>query len=149
MALLETAVILGRVFEELQFAVVERPDLADRAADIEITAFQHLAGRDDAASPDGHPRLHHSLVHHDGSHADQAIVLDSAGMQDDLVPNRDIVADHGRLAARTEAAVVSDVNDGSILNAGAGADADVLNVAPNDAHRPDRAVFADFDRADD
>jgi len=70
-------------------------------------------------------------------------------VQNNLVANGDVITDHSRLAARTEPAVVSDVNDRSILDAGARADADALDVSAHDAHWPDRTVLANFDIADD
>lgn len=64
------------------------------------------------------------------------------------MPHGYVVTNDGGLAPWAEPAIVSDVDDAAILNAGARSDADALNIATQHAQRPDRTVLADFHIAD-
>src|SRR4249919_1603851 len=87
---------------------------------------------------------HDRAVEHDRAHADQHRVLDPAGMHDRLVADGDIVADHGRetaeLGMRT---IVADVHHAAVLDVGARADADEVDVATDHGAGPDRDVVAE------
>ena len=95
------------------------------------------AGGYDAAFADDY------AVEDGGAHADEAAGLDGAAVQRDGVAYRDVVAEDERVF------VLHDVEDGAVLNVGAGADADVVDVAADDAERPHAGVFADDHVADD
>ena len=116
MPILQSPVVLGRVFQKFQFPVIQWADLPDRTADVQITTFEAFTGRHHAASAYRHPCLYYSLVHHNSAHPNQAIILYSAGVQNHLVTDRDIIANDGRLTAWTEPAVMSDMNNGAVLN---------------------------------
>src|SRR5271168_946490 len=77
------------------------------------------------------------------AHADQAAVLDGAAVERYRVAYRDVVAEDERVL------VAHDVEDAAVLDVGAGADADVVNVTANHAAGPDAGVFADDYVADD
>ncbi len=62
-------------------------------------------------------------------HADQAVVLDGAGMNDRTVANGDALAHDGRKAPRRVRAVVGDMDDGAVLHIAARADTDEVHVA--------------------
>src|SRR5204863_8907420 len=76
------------------------------------------------------------------SHADQGVVSDPAPVQHHRVAHGDPVAHHGGEAARV------DVDDGVVLDAGLGADADALDVAAQHGAVPDGAARADHHVAD-
>jgi hypothetical protein len=65
--------------------------------------------------------------------------LDGAAVQGDVVADSDLVAENERVGA------LHNVEDGAILDVGAGADADVVDVAADDAAEPDAGVLAEGD----
>ena len=83
------------------------------------------------------------------AHADEAVVADGAGGDDAAVAGGHAFADEGRVAGLGVRAVVADVDDGAVLHVGAGADADVIDVAADDRARPDGDIVAQFDVTDE
>src|SRR5262249_48272 len=76
-------------------------------------------------------------------HADEAAGLDGAAVE------RDGVA-YGDVGAEDEGVfVLHDVEDRAVLDVCACADADVVDIAADNAERPDAGVFADDDVTDD
>ena len=75
-------------------------------------------------------------VEQDAAHADQALVLDGAAMQDHPVPHADPPADDARH-------VVVHVHDGAVLQIGLGADHDGRHVAAQHRAVPDARVLAE------
>ena len=101
-------------------------------------ALRHQrAGGDDGAGAD------HAAVQQHGSHSNQAAVLDRAAVDDGRVPDRHVVANHRRMR------VAHHVDERQILNIGAGADADAVDVAPHHHVHPDTAFRTNVDVADD
>ena len=91
---------------------------------------------DDAALADD------GAVEDGGAHADEAIVLDGAGVENRAVSDGDEFADaHGE--------VLGEVDDAAVLDVGAFADFDVVDVAAEDGGGPDAAVRGEADVADD
>ena len=71
-------------------------------------------------------------------------------MDDRLVPDRDVAADHGGEPAELRVrSVVADMHHGAVLQVGARADADEVDVAAEDSAGPDGGVVAEHDIADD
>src|SRR5690242_17101020 len=108
------------------------------AAGRNFCAFEkERAGGDDAASADVH------AVQNDRAHADEAARLDDAAVQRAAVADGDVIAkDEGVLVAH-------DVEHAAVLNVGARADADVVDVAANHGTGPNAGVVADDDVTDD
>src|SRR5208282_1310738 len=110
----------------------------DQAAGGDFGTFEEeRTGGYDAAGADVH------AVQDDRAHADQAARLDGAAVECDGVADSDVVAeDEGVLVAH-------DVEDAAVLNVGASADTDVVDVATNHGAGPDARVLADNHVADD
>ncbi|MDZ7788787.1 MAG: hypothetical protein U5K73_11835 [Halofilum sp. (in: g-proteobacteria)] len=70
-------------------------------------------------------------------------------MDDGAMAHGDVIADVRRMAARAELAVVRDMDDRAVLDVGALADADDVDVAAQHALRPDRTLRPDGHVADD
>lgn len=149
MQVLELHVVAGGVGEEAALLVAQRTGLLRRAADVEEAALQHLARRHQAAGAEDHFVLDHRAVHDDRAHPHQHPVADAATVQQDLVPDGHFVADAQRKTVRVEGAGVGDVQHAAVLDAAALADADAVHVAADHHQRPDRAVGADLDVADE
>ncbi len=64
-------------------------------------------------------------------------------MQQCPVPNGHILADMQGKAARVVGAIMRDVQDRSVLNVGAGTDADNLNVTTHRCVRPHAHIIAE------
>src|SRR4051812_32648398 len=76
------------------------------------------------------------------THADQYAILDRGAMNDGRVPDGYFIANDRRMR------VSHHVDHGQVLDIGALADADVINIASNDDVHPDRGLGADLDVAD-
>src|SRR5690606_23611851 len=147
---LEPHVVAGAVAQLLDLALVELAHEPRRVAQPQLTLADGLARRHDRAGPDEAERLHHRAVEHGRPHADQREVADPACVHDGAVANGDIAADHRREAARPgERPLVGHVHHGAILDVGARADLDRIDVAADHAARPDGDVVAEADPADD
>ena len=149
MQILEFHVVAGGIAEEVAFLVGQRARLFHRAADVQVAAFQALAGRHQRAGANDHLVLDHRTVHDDAAHADQNPVAQGAAVQGDLVPDGHLVTDDQRVAIRIERPGVGDVQHAAVLHAGARADTDAVHVAADHGQRPDRTVLTQFDVADD
>ena len=99
----------------------------------------------DEQRPGGDDRLRPDVrsVQQDRAHADQALILDGAPVDDRAVPDRHVVA-HGRRMR-----ILHHVDDRAVLHVGAAADANAVHVAADDDRHPHTALFTDFDVADD
>ncbi len=146
---LELDVVAGTVGEEGMLLIVQRAHLLHRAAHVQVAADQALAWRHQAAGTDDHFVFDDGAIHDRAAHADQDAVAQGAAMQHDLVTNGHLVADDQREAVGVERACVGDVQHAAVLHAGARADADAVHVAADHRQRPDRAVLADLDVAED
>lgn len=141
---LELHIVAGTVGEERAFLVVQQSGLLHRAAHVQVTADQALAGRYQAAGADDHFVLDNGTIHDGAAHTDQDAVAQGTAMQHDLVADCYLVADDQREAVRVERAGVGNVQHAAVLHAGARADADAVHVAAHHGQRPDRAVFANL-----
>ncbi len=110
-----------------------------QAAGGDFGSFQEeRAGGYDAAGADAH------AVQNDRHPSRcEAARFDGAAVQGDGVADGDVVAEDERVL------VAHDVEDAAVLNVGAGADADVVDVAADYGAGPDAGVFADDYVADD
>jgi hypothetical protein len=93
--------------------------------------------RDDAACADVR------TVEHNRAHANQDLVFKGAAMDGGVVSDCAHIADDDRVQE------LHAVEDSTILDVGAGADADVMDIATDDGVHPDAGVFAKDDIADD
>ena len=142
--------MLRRIIQLRDVLLAERAHAFGRIAQPEFAAAHGFARRNDRTGADETVVFDHRTIQHRRTHADQAGIADTAGMHDGAVADGDIVADQGREADRLAAgSVVTDMEDGAILDISSGADADVVDVAADDGARPDRAVVADVHVADD
>ncbi len=127
--------------------------MAGRTAGPELPAPDALARGHDGPGGDHRAAFHDRLVHHHRAHADEAAVFQGAGVQQRHVADGDVVADVGRHAAAglpvVALAILVAVNHGAVLDIGARADADAVDVGADDAAVPDGALGADLDIADD
>jgi hypothetical protein len=81
-------------------------------------------------------------IQKDGTHPNQAPILNGATVDHGRMANRDLVTD------RRGVRVPHHVNHGAILHVGSAPDPDPMHIASNDDDHPDAAFFADLDVAD-
>lgn len=94
-------------------------------------AFQHDGpGGNDGIAPDL------GVVHNNGAHADQDLVMDRASMHDRVVPDGHIITDDGLCL------LIRAVEYGPILYIDFIADPDTVDVAADDGIEPDAAVVS-------
>src|SRR4051812_13565197 len=111
-------------------------------------AQHQAAGRDHRSLGDQRARPHDragtddGVVQHGGLHADEAGIVDAAGVE-----HRAVTDDYVR--ADDAGAVVGDMEDRSVLDVGPGADAHGSQIAAQDAAVPDRDVVGEPHAADD
>ena len=116
--------------------------------DLAGSAHDKAAGRDDGALRDEGAGGNDGVgaddraIENGGAHADEDVGFNGASMEHDGVADGDIVADDERIL------VLHHVEDAAVLYVGARTNADVVDVAPDDAEGPDAGVFAERDVAD-
>lgn len=98
---------------------------------------------DDRSGSDNGTFCDHSAVHDDGAHADEATGLDVATVDDDPMAQGDVVVDDGGVFA------ACDMDHGQVLDIDALTNADLVDIATDDAVEPDGAALSDVDIADD
>ena len=103
----------------------------------DVVAAVTNAGGDEAA------RFHMREIDDGGAHADEAIILERAGMQQHLMADGDAVADGGRPR------FAGDMDDGAILDIRAAADADAVHITADDDAEPDACFRPDMHITDD
>ena len=86
---------------------------------------------------------HHGIVHYDGAHADQYIVVHLAAVYDGIVPDRYVVANNGFGFLK------SGVDDGAILHVHLIAHPDAVYIAPHHRVEPEAAIIARYHIAND
>ncbi len=141
---LELDVVTGAVGEEGALLVGQGPGLFYRAADVQVAAFQALAGRHQAAGADDHFVFDSGAIHDRAAHANQNAVAQGAAMQHDLVADGHLIADDQWKAIRVERASMGDVQHTAVLHAGARPDTDAMHVATHHRQWPHRAVLTDL-----
>ena len=136
--------VAGRVVEDRRhLGVGERaPHLAGAAHDERARRHDHALGQQ-RPGRDDRVTAHDGAVEDDGAHADQHPVLDRAAMDERAVADGHLVTDVGRVRAPHH------VHDGAVLDVGAGADADLVDVAAHHAVHPDARLRADHHIPDD
>jgi len=146
---LELDVVAGAVGEERVFLLAQQAHLLHRAAHVQVAADQAFAGWHQAAGADDHFVLDDGAVHDGAAHADQDAIAQGTAMQHDFVTDGHLVAYDQWVAIGVERPGVCDVQHAAVLHAGTRADTDPVHVAAYYGQRPDRAVLADLDVADD
>src|SRR5687767_8732235 len=128
----------ARAFRLVDLATNLAGNTHHEAAGRNLRAFgNERACRDHGAFADSR------AVEHDGPDTDQAVILDSATVQNDRVSDGDAVADVER-----EFTVV-DMEDGVVLDVAIVTDADGVDIAAQGSVAPDAGTLADFHIADD
>src|SRR5690606_12260535 len=146
---LQPHVVLRAVVQPLDLRIAEHPHLPRRVADPQLALAHGAPGRHQRAGADEGVLLHHRAVEHDRAHADEHRVLDPAGVDDRLVADRHVLADHGGEPAQLRVRpVVADVDHGAVLDIAARADADEVDVAADHRLRPHRHVVSQLHVAD-
>src|SRR5512132_1579736 len=108
----------------------------------ELAALHTLAGRDQRAGRHHRSAFDQTAVHDRRPHADEAAVLQRAGVQQRHVADGDIGADEGPLP------FLGDMHHRAVLDVRAFADAHHVHVAAHDTAEPDAGLRADLDVAD-
>ena len=101
----------------------------------------HLLGHE-CVSADNAAATNHRAIKDGGSHADEAVVLHRAGMQNRAVAHRHEVADD-------DGQILSQMDDATILEVRALADFNVVDVTAKDCHGPDAGPGSKADVAHD
>src|SRR5690606_10835477 len=136
-------VALPAVFDPLQLFVIEWTNHPCWATQHQRTAGDHnvlcdqRAGADEAATADL------TVVEQDRAHADDALVTHLSPMERYVVAHRHALAHHGLRQ------VFGGVDNGPILDRGAGTDDDLAVVATQRGVWPDRRLWSNVDIADD
>src|SRR5690606_17622239 len=99
----------SRIVQALDLALAQAPRQARRIAQPQLGLAHGLARADHRAGTDEAVPAHRGAVQDPRAHADQAQVLDGAGMDDGTVADGDVRTDQGRIPGRVVRAVVADV----------------------------------------
>lgn len=127
----------------------QRPDLPDWPPEIQITRIQYFSFRDKAAGADHDTIPNDDFIHNDAAHADKAFMTDPAAVQDDSMANGYPVPDQQICAIRVGIRPpVADMEHTQILNVGLSANANEINVSPNNSAAPNRRFIADVNVTD-
>src|SRR5436305_8201518 len=119
--------------------------LGQRAGHSRRDAQRQVAGRNavprrhHGACTDLRAALDHGAVEHPGADADQRAVLDRTAVDHGLMPHHHPLADHQRMV------LVSDVQHRTVLDVGARADANPVDVPPGRGVKPEGDVVAGGD----
>ena len=112
---------------------------AGGGADGEYSRRDHGTGRNESAGTDDRLLADAGMIHHYCSHTDQALPFDVAAVQRDAMSDGDLLCEDGRAKIR------ADVDHRHVLNIGACADANVADIAANDAAEPHVRILTDLD----
>ncbi len=116
--------------------------VARGATEPELSRLHDLARREKTAGTEHCAVLDHATVHDDGAHSNERLTLEPAAVDDALMANEHVVADE-----RAESAT-RHMNDGPVLDIGARADADAVDVAASNTVEPEARALADLHIAD-
>jgi len=112
-----------------------------------LAAFDPLAGRHLGASSNHGAVLDHGPIHHCRPHADKGIVANSTGMENGRMADGNAGTDESAQSGRTPDPPRRYVDNGPILDVGALADTDFVDVSTEDDREPDAAIRPDLDIA--
>jgi hypothetical protein len=79
--------------------------------------------------------VHYAIVHYDGAHPDQHIIMHRAPVDDGVMPDRNIIADRGAVF------LVGAMNTGTVLHIHFIAQPDKIYIPPNDGIEPEAAII--------
>jgi len=136
-------VVAGVHADGFQSSVVERAGDFAGDADYERAWWDDGALGDDGSGGDDGASADAGSVEDDGADADEDVVFHDAAVDGGVVADGDSVADEDGVA------IFHAVEHGAVLDVGAGADADLVDVAAEDGVHPDGGVLAEDDVADD
>jgi len=105
-----------------------------------VGGYDHLVGND-GPRPDRGAGAHHDVVEDDGPRAHQAAVFKGATFQMGEMTDDAVLAD-------TRRETRSGVDDGAVLDRGAGPDRDLSVVTTEDGRRPHGGLRSEADGAD-
>jgi len=147
MAIFQGDVLGGAVAKKLQLLFCQRAHRPGWRTDVELAADQVLARRHQGPGAKDDIVLDPGPVGHTGAHAHQDAAADLTGVEDGLMAHGDLVAHQQGQSPGAVGPVMGDVEHHAVLDAGAGADADAVDIAADGNLGPDRAVVADDDIA--
>jgi hypothetical protein len=137
-------VVIGNPFN-LPFEQLRRKffHTAGGHACVHATGFAYHIFLDDGASGDEAVFFHYRLVHDDGAHTHQYMVVYGTAMYQRAVANAHVVTDGGA------AFLVGAVEDGPVLDINFIANADKVHIAAHHCLKPNGALVAHHDITDD
>jgi hypothetical protein len=138
----EVDVVVGPVADVGDFLGMQRADDFGGGAHDERAGWNARALGDERVGADDAAFADDGFVEDGGAHADEAFVLDGAGVEDGAMADGDEFADDG-------GDVVGEVDDAAVLDVGAFANVDVVDIAAEDGGGPDAAAGGEPDVADD
>ena len=128
----------GAVIQGFDFGIAEQPHFFGGVAQPKFPLSDHLAWCDECTRANESVLFHHRAIQHDGTHANQNGIFNRAGVDDGLVADGDIAANPGGKAAALGVwAIVTDVYHRAILDIGAVANTDEIDIATHHRERPD------------
>jgi len=148
-AVFERHVARRAIRQKRAFRIGEWPYLSGRATGIKESAPKLFAGCDQRASGHHDFALDRYCVHHNGPHADQYLVANSAAMKERTVTDSHVIADGERITPRIVGPVMGDVQYGAILNIGSRANANNLNITAHGRMWPDADIIPEMNIAHD
>src|SRR5690606_1977436 len=124
----QLAIARGLEPDLLDLSLVLGAEELGRAPDPDLARRNCLAGAEQGARREHGPFADPAIVHRHRSHADERAIFERAAVDDGHVPDHAILANDGRttLGVRTRA---FDMKDAAVLDVGAGADLDPVDVA--------------------
>ncbi len=140
MLVLQFDVVTCRVGEVTHLFFREGTCLKTWAADIEKSADEFLARRDQRPGTNHDIALDDSIVKHQRTNADEHTIGNRAAMQRDAVSYRHIVADCGSTATGVEWSIVGGVYDRSVLYVGSVANPDLQQIPSYNSTGPNRRI---------
>jgi len=140
--------VLGHVGQVFDFALGERALLRCRVTEVKESGFENLARHYQATGADHDPVFDDGIVGYNRTHADQALIADTATMQQDLVPNRNLATDMQFGAVGTVVTPMGNMQHAAVLDIGVIPDTDFIDISTDYGKRPYRAVLSDYDISD-
>jgi len=141
---LDAHIVLGRVLQIRHLLLGESSNPCCRPAYIQVATFKDFSRRHKAACADHDVIFDDDVVHDDRAHPNKAFISDRASMKDRRVPYGDVVSDEERGTVRLRRASMGHMSHCEVLDVGAIANDDVIDVPPQHRIAPNGAIATEF-----
>ena len=124
-------------------AIAQGADDSSWDSEHQLPGWHSFARRDDSPGTHLSTRFDHGAVENARADADQGSIVDRAAMNHTAVP------DHHATADLEWMCLVTDMQDGPVLNVGSASDLDPVHITASGGLEPEGAVIPDLNVADD